>query len=360
MVSFSVDVLNYYNNRKDTLNMVGAHELAHQWFGDYVTCRDFRDAWLNEGFAVFCESIWMEDIAGFDGYLAHQQAKINDYLGTIAAQEGALPLYDFPRTDPSSNYPGTIYDKGAAVLGMLRYELGDSLFFGAINEYLKRLALGNSTTDTLQKICEEYSGKDLDWFFQQWVYDKGWPILRIDENVIIYDTTGLCKLSLRVRQIDPYVQTPYINLPLEVSIFFNNDSSALKMLKINEWEETFVFDSIPLFNIITYNRGPSMRALIEIHTSRTDVEDNFSQSADIIAYPNPANNYIRLLFKKIYLNANLKVYNSLAEEVKELNFDTEKNNEVKIIDVSDLPSGVYFIVVYSGKDTDTVRISVQH
>ena len=239
---------------------------------------------------------------------------------------------------------------------MLRYELGDSLFFGAINEYLKRLAHGNSTTDTLQKICEEYSGKDLDWFFQQWIYNKGWPILEIHSE----GSESSNNLHFLIRQIEPFVQRPYVNLPLEMKIKYSNDSVEYKMINISNWDTNFVIEPVLGIRNITYNNGPSLRTLVELHDYGTGVDETNNLSTDIIAYPNPANNYVRLLFKKIYANANLKIFNTLGEEVMVLDFETEKNNEMKLIDVSNLPNGVYFIVIHSGKNTDTVRISVQH
>lgn len=356
MISYGNYSLYDYYGKRDTLNLVGAHELSHQWFGDYVTCRDFRDAWLNEGFTSFCESIWLEDIKGWDSYLAHQQGFIQDYLGKYAADEGVFPLYDFPRTKPSSNYPVTIYYKGAAVLGMLRYELGDSIFFGAVKEYLNLLALGNSTTDTLEKICEEYSGKNLGWFFRQWVYNKGWPIL----NIIESGSDKYNPVHLSIRHMDTLLQTTYTKIPLELKIEYINDSVEYRMITINENDTAFFIYPNTRIKKISYNNGPSLRTLAEIHTETIGVEDTRDISSNIIAYPNPANNYVRLLLKDIYVKVYLKIFNTLCEEEKELNFETEKNIEMKLIDVSDLPNGVYFIVVYSGKNTDTVRITVQH
>ncbi|TAL69559.1 MAG: T9SS type A sorting domain-containing protein [Bacteroidetes bacterium] len=356
MVSYDIRVLRSYYNDNDSLNLVGAHELSHQWFGDYVTCRDFRDAWLNEGFASFCESIWLEDIKGWDSYLTHQQNFIQNYIGIYAADEGVFPLYDFPRDKPSSNYPVTIYYKGAAVLGMLRYELGDSIFFGAVKEYINRLGLGNSTSDTLQKICEEYSGKDLRRFFQQWVYFEGWPILEIHEaGSSVYNA-----VHINIAQIDTTFHVLYNNLPLEMKIEYVNDSVEYRMIDINGIVTTVDIDPAIRIKRISYNNGPSLRTLAEIHTTTVGVDDIRDISSNIIAYPNPANNYIRLLLKNIFTKAKLKIYNNLCDIVKELDFDTEKSNEMKLIDVSDLPAGVYFLVIYSGKDTDTVKFSVQH
>ncbi|MCL5992214.1 MAG: T9SS type A sorting domain-containing protein, partial [Bacteroidetes bacterium] len=356
MISYDKSYLDTCYVRKDTLNMVGAHELAHQWFGDYVTCLDFRDAWLNEGFATFCESLWLEELLGWDNYLTRQQSFIEQYISYYAGREGVFPLYDFPRVKPSSNYPVTIYFKGAAVLGMLRYELGDSIFFGAIREYLDRLALGNSTTDTLEKIFEEYSGKDLRRFFQLWVLMPGWPILEIHETVSEYNNN----VDVYIVQIDSLTHLLYENLPLEMKIEYVNDSIEYRMISINGLVTTIKLNPEIKIRRISYNNGPTLRTLAEIRTSIVRVDEISNITSNILVYPNPANNYVRLLLKDIYVKANLKIYNSLCEEVKELNFETEKNNEMKLIDVSDIPSGVYFIVVYSGKNTDTVRISIQH
>jgi aminopeptidase N len=145
-----------------------AHELAHQWWGDLITCGDWRDIWLNEGFATYCEALWFENRDGRQAYL--------DYMDDLR-----YPFGTFPGTvyDPDYLYNATVYDKGAWVLHMLRWVMGDQAFFDALSAYAadNRFAYGTATTAEFQELCEGFysSRSDLDWFFQQWVYREGEP-----------------------------------------------------------------------------------------------------------------------------------------------------------------------------------------
>ena len=151
------------------------HELSHQWWGDRVTCFDFNDPWLNEGFAAFCESLFLERTVGKSKYWSAQHANIS---ASLSPSEDTIPLYGAPfHTSPRNNYPPVIYQKGAAVLGMLRYINGDSTFFLALKSYGDHFAYSTVTSDDLQIAFEETMNKDLQWFFNKWVYGSGHPAI---------------------------------------------------------------------------------------------------------------------------------------------------------------------------------------
>ncbi|MBI5326074.1 MAG: T9SS type A sorting domain-containing protein [Ignavibacteriae bacterium] len=165
---------------------------------------------------------------------------------------------------------------------------------------------------------------------------------------------------ISTEQSDPYIQSHYVNVPLEMKIVYKNDSVEYRMLHISNRDSSFVIVPPMRIKQFSFNNGPTLRTLVEIHTETIGVRDISDLSSNIIAYPNPANNYVRLLLKDIFAKAEIKIFNILCEEVKVQSIETEKNNEMKLIDVSELPNGVYFITVYSGKITDTIRITVQH
>ncbi len=147
------------------------HELSHQWWGDWVTCKTFDDAWLNEGFAHFCESLVLERLFGREHYLTRQHENI-----TFAESEANYPLFGAATFDKhTNNYPPAIYDKGAAVLGMLRQYLGDSIFFNALRYYGNTHAYGTVTSYDLWNDFDTISGQDLEWFFKPWVFGTGYP-----------------------------------------------------------------------------------------------------------------------------------------------------------------------------------------
>ena len=141
---------------------LNVHELGHQWWGDWVTCADWRDLWLNEGFATLTEWLWAEHLgeATLRSYL-EQSDRNGLFLG---------PVYDNPVP-----FSGTVYDKGAWVLRMLRRLLGDEVFFNGVAAYRQAFPGGAATTEDLKTAFEGVSGLDLDRFFDQWVYGKNRP-----------------------------------------------------------------------------------------------------------------------------------------------------------------------------------------
>jgi aminopeptidase N len=164
-----------------------SHELGHQWFGDYLTTRDWSHIWLNEGFATFMEQTWTEfgmgaDEGAIDRLSAQQQ--------TIAADRRARrPLvYNHWVTDPLELFfSGHIYPKGATVLQMIRHQLGDSLFWRGMNRYATQHALGNVVSDDLRSAFEQVSGKNFKSFFDRWVYGAGFPVFQVS---YAYDTAA--------------------------------------------------------------------------------------------------------------------------------------------------------------------------
>ncbi len=154
---------------------VYAHELSHQWFGDLVTCRDWGNIWMNEGFATYSEALWLEQSRGKDAY--HEY--INDYESSID-KWGTDAIYRYNTDDVWYIFHRTVYTKGMWVLHMLRHVLGDSIFLSILHDYPfdPRFAFKNVTTEDFQDFCEEKSGRPLGWFFQQWIYEKGYPIYK--------------------------------------------------------------------------------------------------------------------------------------------------------------------------------------
>jgi aminopeptidase N len=156
----------YLIRPNNTRDWVVAHELAHQWWGDLITPADWRDIWLNEGFATYCEALWFEHIDGRQAYLDRMQSRRWDwpFSGTVY--------------DPDDLYGTTVYWKGSWVLHMLRRVMGETDFFDALRDYAAdpRYAYGNATTDQFQALCEARYGQSLDWFFDQWLREEGEPL----------------------------------------------------------------------------------------------------------------------------------------------------------------------------------------
>lgn len=144
-----------------------AHELAHQWWGDMITCKDFHHVWLNEGFATYCEALYAEALGGTSAYF--QDLDFNKYFGPGT-------IYVSNLNDWNRIFDGNLsYNKASWVLHMLRHVLGDDAFFAAMRAYYDQYQGSSATTENFRDVCESVSGKDLDWYFQEWIYGEYYP-----------------------------------------------------------------------------------------------------------------------------------------------------------------------------------------
>jgi aminopeptidase N len=155
------------------LDTLLAHELAHQWFGDLVTCREWAHAWLNEGFASYCEYVWEEWYLGEDEAQLLRFNDSNAYFAEDARYR--RPIVWRVYTEPVELFDVHLYEKAAWVLWMLRNVVGDDVFKRAIQTYVVRYRNGLVTTPDLVRVFEDVSGKTLGWFFDEWVYGAGHP-----------------------------------------------------------------------------------------------------------------------------------------------------------------------------------------
>lgn len=150
-----------------------AHELAHQWFGDKITCRDWQNIWLNEGFASYGEAIYAESVGGLTGY----QSYMNNFMSTARIARGSIYVQDISTV--ANIFSGSrTYAKGATVLHMLRGIVGDDVFFRILRTYAASptLAYQTAVTEDFQAIAQQVSGQNLDYFFKQWIYGEGCPM----------------------------------------------------------------------------------------------------------------------------------------------------------------------------------------
>ncbi len=176
-----------------------AHELAHQWFGDLVTCSSWEHIWLNEAWATYSEGLWFEHRDGPAGYEAHVFREFQSALGQdtgTAPKTPAMVSRQFRQPREVFTKAATPYAKGASVLHMLRRHIGDAAFFRGTAEYLNRFKFKQAETSDLQAVMEEASGESLDLFFAQWCYRPGCPRVSVKAS---WDA-GASRLHLEARQ----------------------------------------------------------------------------------------------------------------------------------------------------------------
>jgi aminopeptidase N len=219
-------------NLRDSTGLV-AHELAHQWFGDYVTCKDWSHLWLNEGFATYYEALYAGHQHGRDMFLYRMLQNAKGILAQ-ASDTNAIVRRDF--NHPEDQFGFHAYPKGAWVLHMLRSQLGEDLFRRCVKTYLERHAFGNVTTDDLLKVIEELSGRSFDQFFNQYVYHAHHPELNVSYSWD--ERTKLAKLSVQqVQKLSDDVLLFNVSLPVR----FKGKSGAVteRTLDVKEKVEDF-------------------------------------------------------------------------------------------------------------------------
>lgn len=213
-----------------------AHELAHQWFGDEVTCATWNDIWLNEGFATYFQHLWA--LHEFGGKEGEYMARFYDDGLYDGSMKGSV--YMFQDANPFVD-AGAIYDKGAWVLHMLKYVMGKERFFRALRVYRAAHAYSNASTADLQSACESTYGKSLAWFFDEWVYTPFRPIYHVAF------TQAASALTVTIRQTQPHRiahrtsgADVYI-MPVQLTLHFSDGASQVLNVLNDSRVQTFTF-----------------------------------------------------------------------------------------------------------------------
>ena len=212
-----------------------AHELAHQWFGDLVTCRDWGEGWLNEGFATYAEYIWREHHEGRDAADLELEEWGDSYMGEDSGRYRrtiATKLFD----EPIDIFDAHLYEKGGRVLHMLRHYLGDAAFFRTLAHYLTKHRHGLVESRDLARAVEDATGKVVDWFFSQWVIDfAGYP--ELDVAFHWEPDASVMAVTIDQRQhLD--ARTPLFRIPTTLR-FRLGDRDVDVAIEIKEAKQTF-------------------------------------------------------------------------------------------------------------------------
>jgi aminopeptidase N len=211
-------------NRPAT-NLV-AHEIAHQWFGDSVTEKDWDDVWLSEGFATYFTLLCTEHYGGRDAFVAGLKHSREVVFTTEKKNPGVAVRHD-NLSDMTKVLNQLVYQKGGWTLHMLRRQIGTEKYWAGVRDYYRRYRNGNASTEDFRKVMEENSGTDLGWFFEQWLNRAGSPVV---EGSWRYDA-GAKKITIQLAQKQP---GEAYRLLLEVGI-----SERIEMIEMTRKEQQF-------------------------------------------------------------------------------------------------------------------------
>jgi hypothetical protein len=252
---------------------------------------DFRYAWLTESFATFSECVWLEELRGRAVYFQSLESKARTYITGIARDEGVFPLEDFNRTPPSSNYPQTIYQKGAVVVAMARALAGDSAFFDAMQRYINANRYGTATTAEMTSALRPALGERTDAFMREWVTGRGWAKLAVD-NFPQARTVTITQVQRATNPDWPLFTT----LPLNVVYGVRNgaDLTIVDTVMLPDSEGVVRINCDTLVGINTGTKG---RCLAEIVATTYFFNDEHQRTSDTPGYalaPNPAADLVRV------------------------------------------------------------------
>jgi len=259
-----------------------SHELAHQWFGNNVTCATWKDIWLNEGFASYAEYLFAEKFWGERGAYDYMLNVHNIVLNDTNVG-GSIYL---PAADTVSPY--RIFDrrlsylKPSAVIHTLRYIINnDFVFFNILKQYQQMYASGNANTEDFKKLAEQVSGLDLDTFFKQWIYGEGYPVYHIKWNY------AGSKVFIRIQQETTVpVSVPTFELPLEYKFVFAKGDTTIRQWNNKTVQEFSVDIAYPIDQLIfdVGNKILNKQTVVRDYSlgvSGTGTNEPF-------VYPNPA------------------------------------------------------------------------
>ncbi|MDK2771505.1 MAG: T9SS type A sorting domain-containing protein [Flavobacterium sp.] len=306
-----------------------AHELAHQWFGDKITCGSWKDIWLNEGFAEYLSGLVVENLDGALSFVTWKGNKISNITSQLG---GAVYLTDTEALNVNRIFSGRLtYDKGSMVAHMLRWKLGDTAFFQAMRNYLadSNLAYAYALTPQLQAHLETVYGGSLDEFFNDWVYNQGYPTYNISVS-----NWGAGQAKIIVNQTQSHPSVSYFEMPLEIRLK-DAANNIYDVIVDNTFNGQEFIVSVP-FTVASVQFDPN-RHIISKNNNAVLGANSFAFDNQVLVYPNPSDKELFIKLPSLVQLVKTEIYNNLGQKVMEtsnLNFSTEH-----------LQSGVYILKI---------------
>jgi aminopeptidase N len=308
-----------------------SHELAHMWFGDYITCGSWEHIWLNEGFATYLSGLCYEHLQNGVWWPVYKnviRTKVTEF------PDGSVFCTD--TTDVSRIFSGRLsYRKGAALLHMLRWEIGDSAFYAAIKNYLNDplLGYGYAKTNDLVNYLEISADTSLSGFFDDWFYGEGYPVYTVHWNQAA-DSTA----EFNIYQASSHSSVDFFEMHVPLQIWHDNADTILIFRHTINGESfnmtlPFIIDSIvfdPEIWLVT--KDPQ---IIQTVPENPVLEK-------LMIYPIPAENIIYIQVPEKMNVQNIKVYNISGKE-QMISFKQEKN--LYIVDLNSVKRGAYFVEI---------------
>lgn len=310
------------------------HELSHQWWGNWVTVADWRDLWLNEGFATYCEALGMEWVRGEQDFRNYMRTD----LQPSARAAGNSTIYD-----PDYYWGDIVYAKGACVLHMLRWVMGDSSFFSAMRDYGQQYAFGNATTSDFQSVCESHYDSTLQWFFDEWVFEgTGYPryTAQIDVNHFFY---------LTIETSGDFV------MPIEIEYWQRDALERLDTIWVTD--DSLYFEILAEIDSVSLDPNGWLLKTSTFQFTDANEQQEFPDQFEIqSAYPNPFNPTLTIAYESPrHQQVTLRAYNIQGQLVHEqLTLANAGINQL-IWNAESQASGIYWIRLATQSESRTIK-----
>lgn len=323
------------------------HELAHSWWGNAVTLKDWRDIWLNEGFATYAEALFIEDFYGVSAFREKMKTSATIYFNQY--EKNDFPLYNPPWEELFNS--GIVYHKGGWMLHMLRGVLGDSIFGNILKTYYGQFQYKNADTKDFQAVCESISQKDLDWFFNEWVYGKGYlSIIYTDSLIPIGTDSTRIVFTLQQGKTSPHFFQMPIQIRCENGFHQTKDTTVWVIDEIThlEWK-------VP-FNISQIQIDPECWVLMKNQKGRIE-ESSKEKGVELLPpFPNPFQSGTELSVRCTEPTKRPKmlcIYNLLGQSVRKIQLSPYNVDGIAHAywDGKDekgrwVPSGMYIVTIH--------------
>lgn len=312
-----------------------AHELGHQWFGNKVTCGTWRDIWLNEGFATYLSGLVVENLDGPSNFVSWKNSVINNIT---SANNGAVYLTASEALNVNRIFSSRLsYNKGAMVVHMLRWKIGDDNFFQGLKNYLADplLAFGYAVTDDLKMHLEATSGMNLTEFFNDWVYGQGHPTY-----TVMVSNIGNNQAAVTINQIQSHWTVGFFEMPVEIRLYGAGNQVFDVVLEHTANGQQFIVN-VP-FVVTDVDFDPN-RHIISKNNNATLGLNALDLTNVIQLIPNPTSADLTVEYPQNINIENIEVYSNLGQLVLETQQPT--------LNVSSLSNGVYFLTLTTSEGT---------
>jgi aminopeptidase N len=339
------------------------HEFAHQWFGDMISPGTWADIWLNEGFATWSEAYWYENSGGYAAYLNEINYNASYYMSANPGWAVYEPEWaiETPGNDVLFNYAIT-YCKASCMVHLLRYSLGDDVFFPALLNYATDTAnfkYKTAITDDFQASFEESTGQDLSWFFDSWVKQPNHPIYANEYN-IKNNEDGTWTLNFYVNQVQSSPE--FFVIPIELYIYFIGgiDTTIRVMSEVDQQVFTFTFDIQPTNVFFDFHNEIGLKqASLVVGID----ENNIGEQAFRLEqnYPNPATGSTTFTYSIPEESVvSLGLYDLAGKKVRAIAESRQGlGTHVVTADLSGLDAGIYLCRLEAGGRSSVVKVAVK-